>query len=418
MSRVMRSRRAVVRLHRWISLVLGAWIALMAVTGFILVFRADLQRLTRPELYRHGDGEDIGPAAARQAVARAFPDRVLGRVTLPRHNGGVYTVENESEARDYETFVDPATGAVNGSVDEDGGFLNVTYRLHEDLMQDRILGLDGDALVAWLTVAWGIVMIVGIYIWYWPRIRRRLTDGVRVRRGRGAFTFNLDLHRALGILTVVPLMVVALTGINFAFDDQIEGFWERVTPAGEDHVSPAEDPVSTDAGHPDRGPVADDEAVAIVAAMFPGGTVTSVEQPEADEPEGTVRVNVTSGWDPERGPLGYAGNVRVELDRTSGRVVYVGDPDDFNVATQLYDRWDFPLHTGSFGGTATRYAWLAVAAAPAVLSVTGLRMWMIRRQKRRARSGTRAPGSPRFVDVREPDGDEAVLTSPGSGGLG
>lgn len=32
-----------------------------------------------------------------------------------------------------QTFVDPATGAVNGSVDEDGGGLNLTYRLHEDL---------------------------------------------------------------------------------------------------------------------------------------------------------------------------------------------------------------------------------------------------------------------------------------------
>ena len=177
-----------VRLHRVFSLVLSAWIGLMAVTGFVLVFRSDLQRLTRPELYRHGQGSDIGPSGAFEAVALAFPDRIVGEVKLPRHNGGV-SVEN-----------------------------------------------DGDAFVAWLTVAWVLVFLTGIYIWYWPRIRRRWTDGVRVRRGRGTFKFNLDLHRAVGMVTLAPLMVVALTGIDFGFEDQVETLWERFTPAGENHI--------------------------------------------------------------------------------------------------------------------------------------------------------------------------------------
>lgn len=413
----MRSRRTLVRVHRWLSLVLGAWIGLIAVTGFILVFRADLQRLTRPELHHHDVGADIGPDAAAAAVATAFPDRIIGRVTLPRHNGGVYTVENEATdgSRDYETFVDPATGAINGSVDEDGGVLNVIYRLHENLMQDTILGLEGDVFVAWLTVAWGFVFLSGIVIWYWPKIRRRMRDGVRVRRRRGAFTFNIDLHRALGVITVVPLMVVVLTGIDFAFDEQIEPLWERFTPAGEEHVSgPDDDLVSTDPG--DRT-LTLGQAVAVVAPMFPDSTVTSVEPPEAEEveegeeeePPGTMRVQVTNGWDPERGPFGYAGNVRVELDQFSGRVLYVGNPDDFNVATQIYDRWAFPLHTGSFGGTATRYAWLAVAAAPALLFVTGARMWFIRRGKRRARAGVPAP----TVDLRDQERSRELAVSGG-----
>ena len=86
-----------------------------------------------------------------------------------------------------------------------------------------------------------------------------------------------------------------------------------------------------------------------------------------------IEVDLTQGWDPRRGPMGDAGNIRVQLDQYSGRVLSMGDPDDFNVATQLYDRWTFPLHIGSFGGLGTRVTWLPVAAAPVALFASGLR---------------------------------------------
>lgn len=55
--------------------------------------------------------------------------------------------------------------------------------------------------VAWLTVAWLITVVTGFFIWYWPRVKRR----VKIRRHRGPFTFNMDLHKILGIGSLVPV---------------------------------------------------------------------------------------------------------------------------------------------------------------------------------------------------------------------
>ena len=53
---------------------------------------------------------------------------------------------------------------------------------------------------------------------------------------------------------------------------------------------------------------------------------------------------------------------------------------------QAWDDWNFPLHTGDFGGTVTRVLWVAVGLSPIILAVTGLTMQLVRRRKRKRRA--------------------------------
>jgi uncharacterized iron-regulated membrane protein len=94
---------------------------------------------------------------------------------------------------------------------------------------------------------------------------------------------------------------------------------------------------------------------------------------------------VTRGFDPWTRE-GGAGNTYVALDQYSGETLYDGSPEDGNVFDQVWDDWSFPLHTGDFGGTATRVLWVAVGLSPILLGATGTTMWLVRRAKRAKRA--------------------------------
>ena len=170
-------------------------------------------------------------------------------------------------------YVDPGTGEVNGVQNDEEGATHWLYRGHEHLWQDYGLfgafdpetgwcrpdadghepggakGVacdvlpDGMDMIGWFSLAFIVVLLTGFYLWYWPGVRRWATALV-VKRGRGRFTFHLSLHRVVGLVFWVPLLIVAFTGAVFAFPNMNKWF-ENATPAQRDFELwvPAEEPV-------------------------------------------------------------------------------------------------------------------------------------------------------------------------------
>jgi uncharacterized iron-regulated membrane protein len=249
------------------------------------------------------------------------------------------------------------------------------------------------------------VLLTGFYLWFWPGVRRWATALV-VQRGRGSFAFNLSLHKVVGFVFWVPLLVIAFTGAAFAFPN-MKGWFENTTPAGRDAELwlPPEDAVST----PVEGaePMTADEFVAAVEEEFPDRRIDSIAAIPGDE-TGTWQAWVDKGytvWTRE----GSGGNSLVVMDQYSGDVLYDGTPEEGNVAEQAWIDWSFPLHTGDFGGTVTRLLWTLVAISPIVLGTTGTVMWFIRRGKRRRARARQVERD--AVDLRTRD-DHQVVAEP------
>jgi uncharacterized iron-regulated membrane protein len=240
-------------------------------------------------------------------------------------------------------------------------------------------------MVGWLGVLFIVVLLTGFYVWYWPGVRRWTTAFV-IERGRGPFTFNLSLHKVIGFVVWVPLLMVAFTGIAFAFPN-LNSWYENATPARRDFFlwTQPEDAVSDPA--PGRERLDLDEALAAIQASYPDRTVRSLMPPFDDE-SATYSAWVTRGLDPWTRETG-AGNAYVAVDQFTGEVVYDGTPEEGNPFDQLWDDWSFPLHTGDFGGSSTRVLWTVLAVSPLALGATGLLMYLIRRRKRARRRATR-----------------------------
>jgi uncharacterized iron-regulated membrane protein len=399
-------RGGLVKVHRWLSFVLMAWLVVISATGVVLVLGDHINHWTGGHLYRHGDG-DLGVDAAMEAAKQSVPeDAAVIYVTLPANASGVYLVTFEVPEGESTVYVDPATARVNDVRDPEEGFVWWMYRGHMYLWQDEgIFAVDaaggtcdspsglparslctvipeGDDMIAWFAVGWMVVLGTGFYLWYWPGVKR-WARAVRVRRRRGAFTFNLDLHKAVGFLAVGPLLIVAFTGAAFAFP-LMKNLYERTTPAQADFElwTPPEEGVLSVAPPLDARPITADEAVEAVRAAHPTWRVDSVTPP-ADE-TGVYSFWVDKGfstWTAEGG----GGNTMINVDQYSAALVYEGSPEDGNVFDQAWDDWSFPLHSGDAFGEPSRILWVFVALSPLLLGGTGLVMNRIRHRKRKRR---------------------------------
>jgi uncharacterized iron-regulated membrane protein len=241
---------------------------------------------------------------------------------------------------------------------------------------------DGMDMVGWLGALFIVVLLTGFYLWYWPGVKR-WARAFTITRGRGPFAFNLSLHKVIGFVVWLPLLVVAFTGIAFAFPN-LNSWFENATPAQRDFFlwSQPEDALSGAADG--RTPLTYDEALAAIEARFPDRAVQSLMPPFGDDETATYSAWVTRGFDPWTRE-GGAGNVLVAIDQYSGEVVYDGTPEQGNTFDQVWDDWSFPLHTGDFGGPTTCLLWTALALSPVALGVTGVVMYLIRRRKRARR---------------------------------
>ncbi|MET0461241.1 MAG: PepSY-associated TM helix domain-containing protein, partial [Ilumatobacteraceae bacterium] len=412
----MRPRHLVVTIHRWTSIALLAWIVVVSLTGAWLVFHNTFEGWLNPGRFDTTAG-DIGPQAATDATLAAAGDGAeVTFLTLPRNGRGVYQVfvevpvdgapepaEGEEPLHDHFTyFVDPGSGVITDRASDTEGISWWLYRGHMYLWQDwgpfgafdpetgwctanaegvepgGVTGVvcdvlpDGMDIVGWLGVLFIVVLLSGFYVWYWPGVRRWATAFV-VKRGRGAFTFNMTLHKVIGIVVWVPLLVVAFTGIAFAFPN-LDSWFENATPAQEDFYLWTQPEGAVSEPVPGGEPLDHDEALAAIEQRYPDRAVQSLMPPWDDE-TATYSAWVTRGFDPWTREAG-AGNAFVAIDQFSGEVVYDGIPGEGNVFDQAWDDWSFPLHTGDFGGTATRVIWTGLALAPIALGTTGLLMYL------------------------------------------
>ncbi len=126
------------RLHRWITLSLGLLFTFSGLTGSLIVFGPEIDRVLNPGLYRATDGPDVGLDRVRGAVERAFPGSEAGRIDLPAmpRAGGVYRVWLRGKP-ERTVYVDPASGAVLGARREDRALVGLITALHIRLASAR-----------------------------------------------------------------------------------------------------------------------------------------------------------------------------------------------------------------------------------------------------------------------------------------
>jgi uncharacterized iron-regulated membrane protein len=396
-------KRPIIVAHRWIALVLGLLLLFITTTGAVVVYAPELVRLENPAFFSAtATPHPISSTDALAAVRAVDPGFTPEYFALSQ---GIYRFGEDGDVRVWG--VDAGTGRITGHLNPDGGIVGWFENAHECFFGcDDYAGYvswftaevpgAGTVLPAettWATLALGLggimllfLAITGIVIW-WPKLRR-IRESFTVRRGKGRYARDFDLHQLIGIISIPFLLMWALTGTNFELP-VVSELWYSAT-GGSTPVYPTFESRKAAAGTPD---ISAAQAEKTALALYPGSTLVGyLGYPVKGDKTSSFDVWVSTPADTWINTP-YPGDREVAVDRHDAARYAKLTPEPGSVSNRIWDEWSTTVgHYGVAISPWWRWIWVLFGLAPLALAVTGVSTWLYKRgvakrkrERRRAR---------------------------------
>lgn len=338
--------------HLATGLVAGSIVALMSITGVLLMYEQQIVEWA---------DRDLRTVQPSSAAARLSVERLLGEVLTARPGASPSSLTIQSDpassvvvnlGREQSLYVDPSTGRVIGE-----GSRRIRGAFHAITDWHRWLGAEGQArdkaraITGACNLAFLFLIVSGFYLWV-PRTwtRRQVRNVAWFRGGLSGKARDFNWHNTIGVWVCVPLFIVVLSAVSISYPPRrSEG------PRG-------------GGGHESRDNVIYldglDELWAQAEQRAADWKSISLRLPPA--PDGSVTFTILRGG---RGRPDLRS--QLTLDRATGAVVtwqpYASQ--SFGRKARAWMRW---LHTGEAGGWAGQTIAGLASAGAAVLAWTGL----------------------------------------------
>ncbi|MGE9313608.1 PepSY-associated TM helix domain-containing protein [Niabella sp. CJ426] len=375
----MKLKKGIGKIHLWLGLSSGLVVFILGFTGCILAFEYELKDLFYKDriFTEHKPGEPMAPvsrllASAAQALGKDFkPDAI--RFYEPGRNVqvGVYQTNEEgwhmfSHIKAYKTvYVNPYTARVVYVEDTKYEFFYLVFSLHYDLMLART----GEKIVGWATVIFIGLLITGLVLW-WPKNKA-------AARQRFAFRWkattqwkrkNYDLHNILGFYAMLLALLMALTGLVWAFtwfDNSVQ--W--LVNGGK---------------HTPKWPSFQSDSTATPKAAVYDSILAHMKQQAPNEKTYYISVPATSS----ESIYGYAQSLNKNYkwtgfyyDQQTGKNLWLNRYKDRLPGDQLRNM-NFDIHTGLILGWPGRILAFCASFIAAGLPITGFYIWWGRKKKK------------------------------------
>ena len=385
-------KKALRKIHLWLSVPTGIIITLVCFSGAMLVFEKEITEAIKPELYfvKEAKGQPIPMQQLMEKVEETLPDSVsISGVTVFADSTRTYQV-SLSKPRRASIYVNQYTGEVTGR-SERLPFFNTMFHLHRWLLGSSS-GV-GKLITGICTLVLVFILITGILMWLTNRNKPlKASLAIHVTKGWGRFWH--DLHVAGGIYTTIFLLAMALTGLTWSFSWYRTGFYACFgVESSEKGGAHGEGGNSHGEGRGSRG-----------EGRYSHGDGRNNHEGKRGEGRGFHRRSPYRHWDdvlnevalknpgyqqitlkPEvaevvsEGRLSMRAADKYSYDRRSGEItdvqLYSAGKKDTKVRSGVY-----MVHTGSWGGIITRILNFLAAFIGATLPLTGYWLWFRRKR--------------------------------------
>jgi uncharacterized iron-regulated membrane protein len=360
------------RLHRWVGLTVAGFLAVAGLTGSLIVFYQELDRALNPELfYAPATSQPLSLSTLAARVEAQLPGAHVTMLSVPPP-GRASEVWVSGKALSYDqVFADPASGRVLGKRKwgearlSRAALMPMIYLFHYSLKLPGVWGILVMGIVACL---WSIDCFVALVLTL-PRSAPFWTKwgpAWRIKRGASAYRFQFDLHRAGGLWLWAVLLVLATSSVALNLPEQvfrpILKTFTTLSPTTASLRPPA-------APHAAR--VSFDDALRLAG-------------PDAKRPQWVFRepgyVGVSYGSNGDKGLDGFGLSTVVFDDRTGVRVLY--QQAGRGQLADIYAGMQYQLHSGRILGWPGRLLVCLAGLAVAMLSVTGVMIWLRKRSAR------------------------------------
>jgi uncharacterized iron-regulated membrane protein len=350
-------RAALIVFHRWLALVVTAFIFVVAATGSALVFEGAMDRALHPALWHVSPTGSTVSLDSLLARARSVATKPITGITLSPADDRAYVVQSGV----LQIFVDPHTGALRGTRTIDEWNKTLPRRLHV-LHVSLMAGKLGGEIVGVATVAALLLVFTGVIIWWRDKLWR-------IQWSASWKRIAFDLHHSLGIVAALVLLVITASGL-FIHYESLNSLMARL-----DQSLPPEIPEQPE---PSAGSaqISVDSLYRTALAALPGARVMFLTLPPKPSQPFVAAMRFPEDHTP-------GGRSRVWIDRYSGNVLLATSTRHAEFGTRLGNSIR-SIHTGDLFGKPTEAIWLAAAIILATQGITGTAMWWNGRASRAA----------------------------------
>ena len=355
--------------HKWTSLVCTLFLLMLCITGLPLIFHDEIDAALNPATWQPanpgGDHLTLDEILDTSLANRPGEVPIFMSFDIDRPVVNVTTgpsADAPGTAMHFASF-DLTSGALVPPADRGESVMEFLLQLHTDMF----LGLPGMLFLGFMGFLFTLAIVSGVVL-YAPFMRK--LDFGTLRRKQSTRLKWLDYHNLLGIVTLAWALVVGLTGVINTLEQPIIYTWRTSELA--DLVAENEGAVQT--GERASLAAAVNEAVRLAPEMelqfvaFPGsGFSTSAHYAIFLHGNSPLTENIITPV------LVHAG---------TGDVAGLREMPWYTKALSL----SRPLHFGDYGGLFLKLVWFALDLITIVVLITGLYLWLARREPARRRT--------------------------------
>lgn len=388
-------RQLLVLLHRWFGLFTAVFLFISGLTGAVISWDHELDEWLNPQLFQsQTDGKPMEALALANQLEAADPRLLVTYLPLQTETGHALGVAVDAQFDlatkkifdiDFnQVALNPVTGDVQGKREWGAvslsreNLLPFLYKLHYSMHIPDGFNIELGVLFMGIV---GIVWLLDCFIALWisfPR-SRSWRKSFAFRWSKGPRVINFDLHRSGGVWVWIFLLLLAVTSVSMNLEDQVT----RPLVALVSDLAPS--PFEGRELHPETDPV----LPAISREKIVAHAQTEAASRGWLAPAGAIFYSVEvglygvsffeAGHDHGDGGLG---NPWLYFDGQDGHLVGDSVPGTGS-AGDIFLQAQFPLHSGRIVGLPGRIFISLMGLVVAMLSVTGLIIWIRKRSFRR-----------------------------------
>ncbi len=344
-------RKLLFNLHLYCALIVGVFVVIIGLSGSIIAFEPELDRLMNPHLFRvEPQGQTLSVAELFQDAARAYPGQKIGNLHLPQSatDSAEFNIKGPRQV-----FMNPYTGAIIGERNPRTLLSNI-HQIHQRLLIGGGESHTGANVVAFITGILVFLVISGVYLW-WPLKR------VKIKWNGSARRVHFDLHNTVGIYSALFLLVLGITGLVVRFDDDIEQYLLRTSGAHKIGKNARSTPQKGGTS------ITPDEAIQIALNAMPGTQALSISRPPNPKASYLVALHFPEDLTP-------GGRSWVNVDQYSGKVVNEQNSRTVAMGSRAII-WNRRIHTGDLLGLPTKALMSLSCMMLIIQAITGYYMW-------------------------------------------
>ena len=365
------------QLHWFVGITAGTVLIVLGLSGAVFSFHEEILDWLNPGTARvqaRSDQAPMTPAQLLQTLRAQGEERVVQRITVHSEAGRSAQISFKplkGQRRGETVFVNPYTAA-QLPPQKGAQFFEWAQRLHRWLLLSRD---DGKPITGTLAGLLVLLSLSGLYL-RWPRKPMEWRSWLWLDMRLKGRSFLWNLHAVAGTLALLVYLVLAPTGMYWAFDGlrRTVDTWAGVPPraAAATSAKPGREPAEPT---PDLT-----SAWQSFQHLAPGWQFAQLRVPErTGAPVQIAWFDETAAHERARNQLRLTPEGRVQQDER-----YADLPVGRRAVGAIY-----PLHMGTYFGLPGRIIVTLAALMMPLFAITGWLLYLDRRRKTRALNGER-----------------------------